>query len=205
VSAESGVSAVGAEAEQPAGPGRGRSRRRRTVLWWAGGIALASICLVAVLATRPVAQDTVADSPLVGKPAPAIDAPGLSGGKVSLTSFRGRYVLVNFFASWCPPCQVEEPQLVEFAGQHRGVHGATVLGVVFSDSATNAAAFVRSNGVTWPVVTDPGGRVAITYGVTDPPESFLIAPDGRVVAAIDGGVTADGLDRILAEAEAEQP
>jgi cytochrome c biogenesis protein CcmG/thiol:disulfide interchange protein DsbE len=177
-------------------------RRRRTVLFSAAGVALAALCLVAVLATRPAAQDTLEASPLLGKPAPEIVAPSLSGARISLASYRGRFVVVNFFASWCPPCQQETPQLLEFVGQQSQEHAA-VLGVVFADSTSNVERFARSNGVTWPVVTDPGGQVALAYGVFDPPASFLVAPDGRVVAEVVGGVTAQGLDQLLAEARAE--
>ncbi len=171
----------------------------------AGGVALTVLCLIAVLATRPAALNTIEASPLVGKPAPAIVAPSLSGATVSLAAYRGRYVVVNFFASWCPPCQQETPQLLEFVVQHPGARSPTVLGVVFSDSASNAEGFARSNGVKWPIVTDPGGQVALAYGVSDPPASFLVAPDGRVVAEIVGGVTSQGLDQLLAEAQAEDP
>ena len=80
-----------------------------------------------------------------------------------------------------------------------------MIGVVFSDSAGNAAAFARSNGVGWPVVTDPGGRIALAYGVADPPDSFLVAPDGRIVADVVGGVTTDGLDRLIGQAQAVDP
>jgi cytochrome c biogenesis protein CcmG/thiol:disulfide interchange protein DsbE len=164
-----------------------------------------TVCLVAVLATRSAGENITAASPLLGKPAPAIDSTSLGGAKVTLASFRGRFVVINFFASWCQPCQVEEPQLVEFVAQHRGATSPAVLGVVFSDSATNAAAFARSNGVTWPLVTDPGGRIALSYGVTDPPDSYIVAPDGRVVVHLLGGVTASGLDQLIAQAQAEDP
>ncbi len=180
-----------------------RPRRARVVLWSSVCAAVVAVSLVAVLASRPAATDTVAASPLLGKTAPAISAVTLSGQRVTLSSLRGRFVVVNFFASWCPPCQVEEPQLVTFAAEHRGAAVATVLGVVFSDSASNAAAFVRSNGVRWPVVTDPGGMIALAYGVADPPASFLVAPDGRVAAEVVGGVTAAGLDQLVSEAKSE--
>jgi cytochrome c biogenesis protein CcmG/thiol:disulfide interchange protein DsbE len=163
-------------------------------------VALVAICLIALLATRPAAENTLADSPLVGKQAPSLAGSTLTGGRFSLGEDRGKYVVVNFFASWCPACQVEEPQLVQFAAeQRRGTHVA-VLGVLFSDSASNAVSFFRSNGATWPAITDPQGQIAITYGVTNPPESFLVAPDGMVLAKIVGGVTASGLDHLIAEA-----
>lgn len=178
-------------------------RTWRMALWSSVAAAVVAVSLVAVLATRPDAADTVASSPLVGKAAPSVSGVTLAGGRIDLASLRGRYVVLNFFASWCPPCQVEEPQLVQFAAARHGLAGPAVLGVVFGDSASNAASFVRANGADWPVITDPGGRLALSYGVAEPPESFLIAPDGRVAAEIVGGVTAAGLDRLIGEATAE--
>jgi len=78
----------------------------------------------------------------------------------------------------------------------------TVLGVVYGDTAGNAAAFERQVGATWPSIVDPNEKIAINYGVDDPPQAFLIAPDGRVVDRILGGVTAGALDRLVARAAA---
>jgi cytochrome c biogenesis protein CcmG/thiol:disulfide interchange protein DsbE len=164
--------------------------------------ALVAVALIVLLATRPNASDVLADSPLLGKPAPAVSGTALTGGHVNLAQYRGRYVVINFFASWCPACQVEEPQLLEFVDQHARAHDAAVIGVVFSDTAGNALSFARSNGVTWRIVPDPAGKIALEYGVTNPPESFLIGPDGRVLAEIVGGVTNTGLDDLLRNAGA---
>jgi cytochrome c biogenesis protein CcmG/thiol:disulfide interchange protein DsbE len=176
-----------------------RSHRVRVA---AAAVALLAVALIVLLATRPSAQDVLADSPLVGKPAPAVAGSAITGGPVNLAQYRGRYVVLNFSASWCPACQIEEPQLVDFAAAHRKKADAVVLGVVFADSAANELGFARSNGVTWQVVNDPSGRIALAYGVADPPESFLIGPDGRVLAEILGGVTASGLDQLMHEVKA---
>jgi cytochrome c biogenesis protein CcmG/thiol:disulfide interchange protein DsbE len=185
-------------AEEPGRP------RRRVALFGAGGVAVLAVVLVVVLATRPPAVDTQANSPLVGRAAPPIAGASLDGGgPVDLAAWRGRFVVVNFFASWCPPCRTEAPELVQFTYEHKAAADASVLGVVFEDTASAGAAFARSTGATWPVVADPAGQVALDYGVRAPPESFLVAPDGRVVARIVGGVTVSGLDQLLARARAE--
>ena len=172
--------------------------RRMTALWSSVVVAVAAVSLVAVLATRGTAQSAISTSALEGKMAPPISGKSLTGAPVSLAAMRGRFVVGNFFASWCQPCQVEEPQLVQFARAHVRPGDATVLGVVFGDSASNAAAFEMSNGATWPAVNDPGSRLAVEYGVEDPPETFLVAPDGRIVAKVDGSVTAQLLDELIA-------
>jgi cytochrome c biogenesis protein CcmG/thiol:disulfide interchange protein DsbE len=166
-------------------------------------VAVAVGALVAVLATRPSASSTAAASPLLGKPAPAVSGPGLTGGPVDLSSLRGRFVVVNFFASWCPPCQVEEPELVQFAYQHRTAGDAQVLGVVFADRSASAARFLASTGAAWPAVADPSGQAALAYGVRGPPETFVVAPDGLVVARLLGAVKATDLDQVLSRARAE--
>jgi cytochrome c biogenesis protein CcmG/thiol:disulfide interchange protein DsbE len=141
---------------------------------------------------------------LIGKLAPPVAGRNLAGGTSSLTGLRGRWVLLNFFASWCPPCRSESPDLVKFAYGHPDGQSVAVLGVVYGDTSANAAAFERQVGATWPSVVDPGEQIAISYGVDDPPQSFLISPDGRVVDRILGGVTVTGLNRLVEQAEAAQ-
>ena len=137
---------------------------------------------------------------MIGKLAPPVTGRNLTGGRSSLADLRGRFVLVNFFASWCPPCRAESPELVKFAYSHPAGHKVAVLGVVYGDTSSNAAYFERQVGATWPSVVDPGERIAISYGVDDPPQSFLVTPDGRVVDRILGGVTVQGLDRLVEQA-----
>ncbi|HLN07008.1 MAG TPA: TlpA disulfide reductase family protein [Acidimicrobiales bacterium] len=164
--------------------------------WTACGVGLGALVLVAVLATRPPATQTTS-SPLIGKPAPSVAGRNLSGGISSLASLRGHWVLLNFFASWCPPCRTESPDLVKFVYSRPDGQRVAVLGVVYGDTEGNAAAFERQVGATWPSVVDANEQIAINYGVDDPPQSFLIAPDGRVVDRILGGVTVGALDRLV--------
>jgi cytochrome c biogenesis protein CcmG, thiol:disulfide interchange protein DsbE len=185
------------------GPDAPKRRRPRAVMLAALAVAVVVAALVAVLATRPPASSTAAASPLLGKPAPSVTGPALTGSPVDLASLRGRFVVVNFFASWCPPCQVEEPELVQFAFQHRSAGDAQVLGVVFADRSASAARFLASTGGEWPAVADPGGQIALDYGVRGPPETFVVAPDGLVVARLLGAVKAADLDQVLARARAE--
>jgi peroxiredoxin len=77
-----------------------------------------------------------------------------------------------------------------------------VVSVVFDDSTSAARSYQATLGATWPTMTDPGGSIALAYGVREDPTSFLIAPNGRVVASISGGATAKGLDALIARSEA---
>lgn len=177
-----------------------RRRRPHTALIAAVVIGCVMALLVALLATRKSAQDQQARSPLLGKPAPAIDGADLSGAHVQLSDFRGKWVLVNFFASWCVPCHQEHPELINWVGRHTVKGDAAIVGVTFEDTADNARAFMKANGGTWSIVSDPKPDFpdALAYGVRGPPESFLVGPDGIVEAKFIGPVSADGLDRLLA-------
>lgn len=175
--------------------------RRHTARWVAGIALVVGASLVALLATRPQQTATEVDTPLVGQAAPAITGPTLAGGSFDLAALRGRWVVVNFFASWCPPCQQEQPELVAFAYAHRGPGDAALVGVVFDDSASTARSFMRSTGASWPAVVDPGGQIALDYGVRGPPETFIVSPRGTVVAHFDGPMTNATLDYWLRRAE----
>lgn len=172
-------------------PGR---RRSRLVLWVSVGIAGVVAVLVAVLATSGPASEVVAQSPLVGKPAPAIAGPSITGGPhVDLASWRGRWVLVNFSASWCVPCRDEMPQLQAFAQAHARAGNALVLTVVYDQSdVAGLRSLLRGSHATWPSVDD--GQADVTYGVGGLPESYLVDPRGTVVAKYVGGVVAAQLD-----------
>jgi cytochrome c biogenesis protein CcmG/thiol:disulfide interchange protein DsbE len=187
------------DADRPVGAPQSR-RRRHLTRWVAGGVLLVLVVVAVVAATRPSSQATQAQSPLVGHRAPALDGTNLSGHRFSLANERGHYVYVNFFASWCPPCQQEEPALVDFAFRQSRVGGARMVSVVFNDTVGDARRFVDDWGIRWPVVPDSGGSIANRYGVGSPPTTFLIDPSGVVVGTWIGPVTVAQLDEMLTAA-----
>jgi cytochrome c biogenesis protein CcmG/thiol:disulfide interchange protein DsbE len=171
--------------------------RRRKWSLLLGGVAVALVvAAIAVGASLPQATDYQAASPLLGRPAPEFEGTTINGGKqLSLASLRGRFVVVNFFASWCVPCEEEAPYLEQFAYAESA--GAEVVGVVFEDVLSTAANFVRQTGATYPVIADPGERIAISYGVKGPPATFVISPTGVVAAYVSGPVTDTGLESLI--------
>ena len=178
------------------GAAAARTRRSSTVRWVAIGLAVTCFAFVALLATRQPAATRVADSPLVGRLAPEVSGRTLDGRALRLSSMRGEFVLLNFFATWCVPCQREHPEIRDFVNQD----DTQVLAVIFDDDADRVRKFFAERGGTWPVVDDPSGRVALDYGVRGPPESYLIAPDGIVLARIVGEVSLEGLNSLLTQA-----
>jgi cytochrome c biogenesis protein CcmG/thiol:disulfide interchange protein DsbE len=172
-------------------------RRERAALFVTIPIAIVLIVLVAVLFTREPATDKKAVTPLQDRPAPAITGTTLDGKPYDLDAYRGRWVVVNFFATWCVPCQREHPELRSFALRHLQAGDAQVVSIVFQDEPNKVRDYFRDNGGEWPVITSDEGRIALDYSVTGVPESFLIDPAGIVRARLIGGVTDVGLDNEL--------
>ncbi len=172
-------------------------RRGRRALWTAIAVGAVVALLIAVLATRPGATTRAADSPLLGRPAPPLDGTTVDGDAFSGATLRGRWLLVNFFATWCVPCRQEHDDLLRFRARHLVAGDAEVVGVVYDDSVNAVRDFRRDEGGDWPLLTDDGGRIALDFGVEGVPESFLVSPDGVVAARIIGGVRADELDALL--------
>ena len=176
-------------------------RRRRLGPWLVAPVAVVVGLLVLVLSTSDPAVDRQADSPLLGKPAPAVESVDLQGEAFALGDLRGRWVVVNYFAPWCIPCRQEHPDLVSFSQRHAVAGDAVVVSVVFDDLEGTRAFFTREGG-DWPVVVDPTGAIALDWGVAKVPESFLVDPDGFVVSRLVSRVSTDGLDQLLERAKA---
>jgi cytochrome c biogenesis protein CcmG/thiol:disulfide interchange protein DsbE len=122
------------------------------------------------------------------------------GGDASLASFRGKVVVLNFWASWCPPCQVEAP-LLERAQSQLERHGGTVLGVTYEDASPDSQAFTRRYHLTYPNLRDDTGMFGHSYGTDQLPESFIVDRQGRIVAISRGEIDQAFLDRAVALAQ----
>lgn len=130
----------------------------------------------------------------LGEPAPTSPLPRLEGGgSGSLGDYRGRWVLVNFWASWCIPCREEAPALESFQRRH-GDADFTVLGIDSRDLSGDGKAFVERYGLSYPQLRDGDGGSAHEFGTTGVPENFLVDPRGRVRLLVRGPVSEEYLD-----------
>jgi thiol-disulfide isomerase/thioredoxin len=175
-------------------PGR---RRGRTVMWAALAMGVVLAVLVAIIASSKPSSEVEGKSPLLGHAAPSIAGGSLAGrGHITLGQLHGKWVLVNFMATWCEPCQQEMPQIEQFYNQHAKRGDATVLTVAYDASnISQLRVFLETRGAKWPAVNDPGATVS--YGLQGLPSSFLVAPDGVVYAYLLGEVRASELDSWL--------
>ena len=160
--------------------------------------ALVGLIVVLALGFRRDPHDI--RSAAVGKPAPAFDLAALEGsGRVALAQYRGKVVVVNFFASWCVPCREEHPALVRAWERYR-TSDVVLVGVLYQDSVDSGREFVRRLGTTWPTAIDDDGRTALGFGVFGIPETFFIGRDGviagRHIGPIDEATLVRGIDAL---------
>jgi cytochrome c biogenesis protein CcmG, thiol:disulfide interchange protein DsbE len=160
-----------------------------------GGLLMVGL-LVAVLASGIGNDPRGQSNALEGTIANDFTLVTLDGRSVSLAELRGQPVVLNFWSTWCQPCKIEHPHLQQAAKVY-GARGVTFLGVLYNDEAARARPFLQRNGSVFATLEDPGGRVAIDYGVAGVPETFVIAPDGRIALKLSGPVTYQTLAEIL--------
>ena len=169
------------------------ARRERIAPLIALSAAIVAVAVVYV-ATPDHSTRIGMPSALMGKPAPAITGTTIEGREFVLEQYRGQWVIINFFGTWCTPCIQEHPELIEFAARHRVADDATVVTVAFSDSSTNVREFFEQRGGEWPVLADDTRAIAVAFGVIMVPETFIVSPSGIVRARLMGATTADRLD-----------
>lgn len=179
--------------------------RGRTALTVSALVAIVVAALVVVLATRDPAGERATQSALIGAVAPAAAGTTLDGEQVSIDDHRGRWVVLNFFGSWCGPCLTEHPELVAFDEAHRRIGDAVLVGVTFDDRLEDARAFFDEHGGDWPVINDPENSIGVAYGIAQVPESWLIAPNGIIVQRFAREITARELDEAIAHFEGGRP
>jgi cytochrome c biogenesis protein CcmG/thiol:disulfide interchange protein DsbE len=175
----------------------GRSARRHKVLSALIALGIAgSLTAIGLIGSgsgstaRPVAAATF-----------SLPALGHAGQQVTLSGYRDQPLIVNFFASWCEPCQRETPLLAAFYRSEKGK--VALVGLDENDVVGNATTFTRKEGVSYPVGWDPGGAAATAYGVNALPQTFFLNAKHQVVDRVFGAVTLDDLNKGIALATAK--
>jgi len=159
--------------------------------------AFVALCVAASLTGIALASSGPAGT-AADPAAPAFSFPvlGHSGQRISLGAYAGQPLIVNFFASWCPPCQQETPLLARF---YRAEHGKVALiGLDENDILSHALAFARKAGVSYPVGWDPQSDAASAYGVSALPQTFFLDARHRIVDRVFGAVTLADLSQGIA-------
>ena len=154
--------------------------------------ALALACVAGLLALLVWQLAHQQHAPKVGAAAPAFTLRRLAGaGSVSLAAYRGKPVVLNFWASWCGPCKSEAAVLERDWMRFRS-RGVVFLGVDDKDFPSDARRFVAAHGLTFPMLDDGSGSVTGSYGVQQVPETYVVSPQGKIVAHFAGPLTAPG-------------
>ncbi len=133
------------------------------------------------------------------RPAPDFLVDSFTGAPVRISELRGQTIVLNFWASWCPPCRAEARTLAAAAEAYAD-RGVTFIGINVWDSDAEARAFVERFDVRYPNGPDNGGRITVEYGVTGLPETFLITREGTLVKKWIGPLSQTQLEEFVEEA-----
>jgi cytochrome c biogenesis protein CcmG/thiol:disulfide interchange protein DsbE len=157
---------------------------------WRG---LLTICLVLIVALPLILlslkeHESISKLVKPGVPAPDFTFPDLEGKKVSLSEYRGWVVLVNIWATWCPPCVEEAPSIEKLYNTLKGDQFKILAVSIDSKGREAVVPFMKKYSLTFPVLLDPEGKIRILYGLTGVPESFVIDRKGIVVEKVTGPI-----------------
>jgi cytochrome c biogenesis protein CcmG/thiol:disulfide interchange protein DsbE len=167
--------------------GTGRIVRQHKIATAIGGVFAAAIVVVSLVGSGAGGGAPAARPVAPGFTVAALSAPGQGAGQIALSQYQGKPLIVNFWASWCPPCQRETPLLARW---YSARHGHVLLvGVDVNDNAANALKFARAKGIGYPIGADPNATVAGKFGVVALPQTFFLNAQHRIVDHVFGAVT----------------
>jgi cytochrome c biogenesis protein CcmG/thiol:disulfide interchange protein DsbE len=177
---------------------------RHGTRWIALTAAVLLVAFGVVLAVQHRSEASVPRLVQAHKPAPAFDLATLDGKQVSSHSLAGKTYVVNFWNSWCIPCQEEHSALADFYGRHAGDPGFAMVGIVRDDTGGAIRRYVAAEGVPYPVALDPGARASLEFGTRGQPETYAISPDGVITGTRFGPSSVANLEQLLAAARGQR-
>lgn len=157
---------------------------------------LSVLLALGVLALLAYGIAAKSDKPLGEGPAPDFTLTLFDGGELTLSELRGQVVVINVWASWCPPCR-DEARVLEQAWRTYGERGVTFVGVDYKDTEPAARAFIEEFGITYPNGPDLGSRIAQAYSLQGVPETFFVTPRGEIAEVFVGPLSKARLTAIL--------
>ena len=184
--------------------GESKSPLRIVLAGLLGGLAIGLVIIFGIPGAEPTQRNGILDGsgqgysrPLVGQPAPEFSSITADGDPISLADYSGQIRLLNFWATWCGPCEIEMPYLQDRYTRWRDA-GLVILAVNFDESAEVVAAYGRDLNLDFPLILDPGGEIQQSYLVRGYPTSYLVDRDGAIIDVHVGLLTEQTLDRWLA-------
>ena len=158
--------------------------------WMKWVLALALLLLIGLFWRGLQSNPRHIPSVLLGHPAAGFTAAALDDGReIKLDQYRGKVLLLNFWASWCIECAAEHATLLKLARDYQSNPDFAMLGVVYQDQPEDARAFLQKKGSAFPSVIDAKGQIGIDYGVYGVPETFLIDRQGKIICKQFGPIT----------------
>jgi cytochrome c biogenesis protein CcmG/thiol:disulfide interchange protein DsbE len=182
----------------PAGPGRLARAGRvagRLVLRHKLITGIVAIFVVAAVAVSLATSGTSGPPPAPVAAGFTLDSLTAPGQHITLSQYQGKPLIVNFWASWCEPCQQETPLLASWYTRQHG--HVIIVGLDENDTAASAVKFAKAKGVSYPIGVDPQLAAANAYGVTGLPQTFFLNAQHRIVDHVLGAVTQADLDKGL--------
>jgi cytochrome c biogenesis protein CcmG/thiol:disulfide interchange protein DsbE len=169
------------------------------------GVVLVGFCVVAALKlSKGTQQPSLPRLVQEHAHAPAFTLQGLDGKLIDSAQLQGKTVVVNFFNSWCIPCQQEAPALKAFYAEHKRDPDFAMIGIIIDDDAATMKPYVQKESIGWPVGIDPQGEASLGFGTTGQPETYVIAPNGIAVCGNLGASSQAALDVWLHAAQTGQ-
>jgi thiol-disulfide isomerase/thioredoxin len=160
------------------------------------GLVVLGIVIAKVISIGTVSNDISVVPSAVSFPAPDLTLDDLQGEKVTISDYNENIVMINNWATWCPPCKAEMPTLSRYYKEHRD-QGFILVGIEAGDSLKEVQKFVKDNGISFPILLDPNNKSLIAFHNDNLPSSYVIDKNGNVILAWTGPISKAMLEKYI--------